>query len=136
MAAITSIELENLRQAAARGKSPNWTKAQINVANQVILQAGTYELDAIAPAIGVGAHQARWQNITDGVTTILGQNSHCAAAAVTGAPAFVKGIFTIAAQKTFELQHWGATTVATFGFGVQSNLGIEVYSSVYLKKIA
>lgn len=36
MAAVTAIELENLRQTAARNKSPNWTKAQINAAIQAI----------------------------------------------------------------------------------------------------
>ena len=43
--------------------------------NQITLAAGTYEVDIMAPAVGVNGHQARLRNITDGTTTLLGSSA-------------------------------------------------------------
>lgn len=106
--------------------------------NQVtITNPGTYEIEVFAPALGVDANQARWQNITDGTTAVLGILAHGTSVnPITGCIAIVKGVFTITASKVFELQHRCQTTQATLGFGNLLNVGVEVYSSVYLKKIA
>ena len=105
--------------------------------NQFVLDAGTYEIFASAPAFQVLAHQARLQNITDTATTIIGTGEYAGGSPnLVNTASLVIGEFTIAAQKTFELQHRCFATVSTNGFGVQSNVTTEVYSTVFLRKVA
>lgn len=104
-------------------------------ANRFTLPAGTYRIDANAPAEGVQNHCARLQNITDGVTTLDGSSE----LSLTASPnrSFIMGQFVIAAPKDFEIQHRGAITVANTGMGRQCAFGaIEVYTIVELLKVA
>lgn len=101
--------------------------------NQFTLSAGTYRIQASAPACQVAVHQARLQNVTDGTTTIVGTsefNTNGAQYAQTRS--VVSGRFTIATSKTFELQHRCSTTRSTYGFGFGATLTTEVYSVVEL----
>lgn len=104
--------------------------------NQFTLDAGTYVIDAQAPASEVGPHQTRLQNITDGTTTITGTTALAnSAASYSHAPSTLQGVFTIASSKAFELQHRCTSTKATSGFGLAANLTTEVYATVKLMKI-
>ena len=100
-------------------------------AGQVTLAAGTYRLRASAPAYLVERHQARWQNVTDGTTTLLGTSEF---ADTLQTRSLISGRFTISASKTFELQHRCETTRASDGFGVAGNFAAEVYAEVELWK--
>src|SRR4051794_9968990 len=42
--------------------------------NQITLDAGTYRVEASAPAFAVDHHQLRLQNITDNTTLLTGQS--------------------------------------------------------------
>ena len=104
-------------------------------ANQFTLPAGTYRIDANAPAEGVQNHCARLQNITDGLTTISGSSE----LSLTASPnrSFVMGQFVIASPKVFEIQHRGAITVLNTGMGRQCAFGaVEVFTIVELLKVA
>ncbi|MEP7291109.1 MAG: hypothetical protein ABI835_04970 [Chloroflexota bacterium] len=94
-------------------------------ANQVTLAAGTYQLRASAPAFSVGAHQTRWQNVTDGTTTLVGTSEY---ADTVQTRSGVAGRFTLSASKSFELQHRCATTRSADGFGVAADFAAEVYA--------
>lgn len=105
--------------------------------NQITLPAGTYFIQARAPASVVAANKAKLANITDTADTIIGPTEMADPGVVQHANATVVGRFTIAAQKVFELQHRCGTTRATNGFGQPSNLGVvEVYSEVMIWKVA
>jgi len=104
--------------------------------NQISLPAGTYLIEAAAPANRVDQHQLRVQNITDTSTSILGQNVWCYGVNLVSNMARVSGVFTIAATKTFELQHRGATTRSGDGFGLAAGWGTEVYASITIAKVA
>ncbi len=101
-------------------------------ASQITLDAGTYRLRATAPAFAVGAHQARWQNISDGVTTLVGTTEVADATAQAQTRSIVAGRFSISASKTFELQHRCATTRSSDGFGTAANFATECYGEVEL----
>ena len=101
-------------------------------ANQITLAAGTYRLRASAPAFAVGAHQARWQNVSDGVTVAVGTAEFADTAASAQTRSIIAGRFTISASKTFELQHRCATTRSTDGFGAAANFATECYAEVEL----
>lgn len=105
------------------------------LANQFTLPAGSYHVRATAPAFSVDVHQLRIQNITDGTTEVLGTNSHAKKFNNTisldgNTLAVVEGDFTIAASKTFELQHRSTNTQATNGFGIASGIDTETYANV------
>ena len=104
--------------------------------NQISLPAGTYLIEAAAPANRVDQHQLRVQNITDTSTSILGQNVWCYGVNLVSNMARVSGVFTIAGTKTFELQHRGAATRAGDGFGLAAGWGTEVYASITIAKVA
>ena len=97
--------------------------------NQITLAAGTYRLRASAPAWEVSLHQARWQNVSDGVTVALGTSENTAGVQTRS---IVAARFTISSGKTFELQHQGLATRSTDGFGVAAGFDTEVYSEVEL----
>ena len=103
--------------------------------NQFTLAAGTYKISAVVPAHQVGRHKAKLYNITDASDVIIGSSNFCNNTIATSEPSFVKGVFTIAGTKTFEIQHYCQITAATYGYGVESNFAVvEVYTIVELWK--
>ena len=101
--------------------------------NQFTLQAGTYHIDASCCAVGVDNHSARIYNVTDSSTTLTGLANKNQEDNVSDY-AHVRGQFTIAAAKTFELQHRCYTTVSTHGFGAYSSWNNNVYSIIEIHK--
>lgn len=102
--------------------------------NQITLPAGTFYVEVSAPAFAVDQNQARFQNITDSTTTIVGQCSYTAPA-VCAASAIIVGQFTISSSKTFEVQHQSNYTRANDGFGTQNAFGTQVYTTVSITKV-
>lgn len=105
--------------------------------NQITLPAGTYYIDASCPGYAVSRHKTRLENTTDTMTTLLGTSEHTnTTTSDTVTRSFIKGRFTIASEKIFEIQHRSLLTTATTGFGQASNFGVtEVYSIVQIWKV-
>ncbi len=104
-------------------------------ANQFTLEAGTYRIFASAPAFRSDKHQLRLYNITDGAMELLGTNCWNEAADTNAAThSFIFGRFTIAAQKTFEIQHQVSVSRATNGWGIANGFGDQIYTVVELWK--
>lgn len=104
--------------------------------NQITLPAGTYYIDARAPGFDCGAHKARLHNTSDATSTIIGSSETSVQGNETQTWSAVRGRFTIAAEKTFEIQHRCGTTKATAGLGNPANLGeVEVYTDVMIWKV-
>jgi hypothetical protein len=80
--------------------------------NVITLAAGTYRVLASAPAYHTDEHLIRLQNTTDASTTAYGTNAF--ASDTTGGESqtrsFIDFVFTIAAEKDFEVQHIVNTT--------------------------
>jgi hypothetical protein len=106
--------------------------------NQIILPSGTYYIHASAPAYSVDRHKLKLRNTTDSSDTLIGTSEQVENAGAGSNRSFVIGRFTIAAQKTFELQHRCTTTISTNGFGLSSTWSgeIEVYTDVQIWKVA
>lgn len=111
------------------------TKQVTLSSNQFTLPAGKYEIFATAPAFRVHPHQARMQNITDAVTTLLGTSEHTSNTDNPNTRSIIFGIFEITSSKTFEIQHQCTTTGATNGFGVAASFTDEIYTTVQLWRI-
>ena len=101
--------------------------------NQFTLQAGTYHIYASCCAVGVDNHNCRIYNTTDSATTLTGLANKNQEENVSDY-AHVRGQFTIAAAKTFELQHRCQTTVTTHGFGAYASWNNNVYSTIEIYK--
>ena len=107
--------------------------------NQMILPAGTYFIYATAPAMYVDQHKAKLANITDTSDILIGTNEQAGTDGVDyyTTHSKVSGRFTLAAQKTLELQHrCSATQAAGIGYGFATNFSVvEVYSDVQIWKV-
>jgi len=97
--------------------------------NQITLQPGTYECFIRAPAYMCALHQARLQNVTDGLTVLIGSSVLSASADNGYCDSVIMGSFTILAARVFEVQHRCSTTRAADGFGTANSFGLfEVYT--------
>ncbi|MCC6889610.1 MAG: hypothetical protein IT536_13835 [Hyphomicrobiales bacterium] len=103
--------------------------------NAVTLPAGSYFIVATAPTFAVGTHRLRLRNTSDGSDTLLGANASDGDLACC-TTAHLAGRFTIAAQKTFELQHRCSNGQATEGLGRAATFGVaEVYADCMIWKV-
>jgi hypothetical protein len=106
--------------------------------NQFVVPLGTWKIDGVVPAFYVGQHRAKLRNITASSDVLLGSAAHAGVSATDGATtvSIIKGVFTINASTTFEIQHRCNTTRATNGMGVPASFGdSEVYTQVTLTRI-
>lgn len=102
--------------------------------NQMTLTAGTYRMRARAPGYTVDRQKIRLYNVTDAVVIESGQSDFCGAYDAGTSWATLECRFTIAAGRALEIQHQVQSTSATYGLGVQSGFGTEVFTTVVLEK--
>ncbi len=105
--------------------------------NQITLPAGTYDVEASAPAAIVGRHKCKLYDTTGAADLLIGTSEVCTEATNVENRSFLRGRIVLSVQSVLELRHRCATTYAGGGFGVESNFGvIEVYADVLIRKIA
>lgn len=106
--------------------------------NQFTLQAGSYLIEASAPAYAVDGHRVRLYNATDSSVVQVGTSSYAREASGDLGFSFsnVFARVTITAAKAFEIQHRCNTTRSTTGLGVASTLDVEIYTTVKIFKEA
>lgn len=96
--------------------------------NQITLAPGTYRCAIHCPAMHVSGHQARLYNITDTAVILLGTSGYAFSTDDDNIPSWIYGRFTLAAQKTLEIQHRSIGTRSNYGFGYAANLADELYT--------
>jgi len=102
--------------------------------NIITLPAGTYEIDALAPAYKVNGHKLRLYNITDAVTTLVGTSCH--ANDIVSSISLIRGRFTLTSTKTFRLEHYTTSAEGTFGLGPAGGPSeVETYADVRIEKL-
>lgn len=121
---------------------------------QITLPAGTYEIDAsamvavtvVSAGAAIYAHRLEWYNTSDAGTVLHGPTFRPAFNTASELPisdvATLKGKFTIAAQKTFELRHWGHdenAVITTVIGGTHSGAGLgsfgEIFADILLRQL-
>lgn len=105
-----------------------------------ILNAGTYDFDAVSPAYLIGGYKIKLYNITDSsdVPDLLGNSTICGGAGSDTSVTFsrVYGEFTITSSKTFEIQYRSAVSKGTNGLGGAISFGDnEIYTQAKIIKI-
>jgi len=105
--------------------------------NQITLPSGTYYLEGFVPCYVSERNIIKLRNVTDSSDTLQSQNTFVSNASGTNVNIRISGRFTIAAQKTFEIQHRTNYNAGTEGFGVQMGFGFtEIYSDIQIWKVA
>lgn len=104
-------------------------------ANVFTLPAGTYDIEASAPAYKVSAHQIRLRS--PGVTNLLGTDEFAGNADTVQTRSFMAGQITINTPTAFAIEHYTGVAVASAGLGVFSGAGeaYHVYTMVKITKI-
>jgi hypothetical protein len=103
--------------------------------NQITLPAGTYRIDGHVPFYATQRSRAWLYNITDAAITLLGSSIYCSAGSAQ-LISLIRGKFTIAGTKVFELRQRVALTNASNGAGVESNFtGGEIYADIFITKV-
>ena len=104
--------------------------------NQITLPAGTYYINARQPFHADNGYiKVKLRNTTDSSDTLIGTSSYITANDVP-VDSWVIGRFTIASQKTFELQYRVGNGIATVGLGHHATYLTEVYADVQIWKVA
>ena len=85
--------------------------------NQFTLQAGTYLVNASAPARKVTTNQTALYNVTDSSYVQYGTVEIAHISYIGGSRSFISAKFTISGAKAFEIRHFSSHTQATNGFG-------------------
>jgi hypothetical protein len=127
-----------------------WTKRVLNTTNinniagasiassVITLPAGTYLVNASSPFYSVNAAKIRLQNTTDATTTITGTSEFFKSTTEGAGKSNLTGLFTITANKNFELQYYAQTVKATDGLGIPTSAASisEVYSVIEITRVA
>ena len=105
--------------------------------NQLTLPAGSYYVEALAPAQAVNCHKARLFNLTTGEELIMGTSEY----GTTSGPVTksqITGRFVLAGQSVVLLEHMCQSTDTLNGFGIAAGFagGSEVYSELKIWKVA
>ena len=105
--------------------------------NNFTLQAGTYFIEASAPAYKVNRHMIKLRQISGTATNIaFGTAEYCKDSYQGNNRSFLSTRFTITGETSYEIQHRGETTNSTYGFGVGSDMSTEIYTIVKIWKEA
>ena len=106
--------------------------------NQFTLGAGTYFIEAHAPAYRTNRHIARLQNITGSTTVQYGSAAYANSTGNVYNNSIVTARVTITGNTTFEIQHRSQSTSSTTGFGIDSSFtGVDsIYTIVKIFKEA
>lgn len=105
--------------------------------NRFTLGAGSYLVEASAPAYHLNSHQLRLYNATDTSVVQYGGNAYATAGDNVQTHAFVVARLTITGSKAFEIQHRCMTSKTSNGMGVSINFGnANIYTVVKIYKEA
>ena len=104
---------------------------------QIHIDPGTYIIDVKCPALGVGSHQIRVQNVTDNITEVFGTTacSHSDEHQTTSDASFHLTVIDIA--KDFQIPHRcsGGRPVDGLGKSTPFKDNMEVYSLMKIQKV-
>lgn len=103
--------------------------------NRFTLSAGTYSIDASAPAFGVDRHQIKLVQVETGLDILIGSTSVSHTVSPSTTHSLLTGEVIVADSGTFEIQHRCASSKANLGFGFAAGFGnSEVYTQVKVIK--
>lgn len=105
--------------------------------NQVTLPAGRYWASASGCVFGAGSHIIRLYNVSGSADLIIGHGVRIEATDnAHNSYSTLNGEFSLASSSSVRLEHYSASSQATFGLGRRCDLGItEVYSDLRIWRL-
>lgn len=104
--------------------------------NQFTLGAGTYLIEAEAPAYRIQYNQLRIYNATSSSSVQVGRSMYTDPTGNVFTVAAVAARVTITGSTAFEIQHRTYASLATYGFGIGTAFGDEIFTIVKIFKEA
>lgn len=107
-------------------------------ANAVSLPAGTYFIDATAPANEAQGHVARLFDVTNTAVILNGTSEYAAAgagASWTQSSSRIRGRFTLAGTVSVRIEHQVASSQGNDGYGRPHGFNIEIYTDAMIWKV-
>jgi len=105
--------------------------------NQVTLPAGTYEIEAVAPARAVNRNKLRLRDTTASADLVIGVGATFISSNDVQGNAVLNGRFTLSQTSVLELQHQCSSTKTTNGLGTATTFGdVEVYADVIIRQLS
>ncbi|MFL9960469.1 hypothetical protein PQR02_04895 [Paraburkholderia sediminicola] len=102
--------------------------------NLITLPAGTYRVQASAPAYQASVHQASLYNATDSSVLVVGTSEMSVGGNNVQTRSWVVGSFTLSAAKSVSIRHYTGIA-SSLGNPASDGLG-EVYTEVEITKVA
>ena len=105
--------------------------------NQFTLQAGSYLIEAQAPAYKTNRHMIKLYNVTASADIAFGSSMYANSGYLGNNISTLSTRITISAARTFEIRHRAHTTATTYGFGLGADFGNnELFTVVKIFKEA
>lgn len=101
--------------------------------NQIHLPAGTYDVQASAPAYQVQDHFTQLYDVTHGVQLVPGSAEYAGTSVGVAIRSLVAGRFTLAAAAVVELQHYCRNTINNQGLG--TGTGDQTIPPIYAQAV-
>ncbi|GAJ24027.1 unnamed protein product [marine sediment metagenome] len=92
------------------------------------MSPGTYRCLISAPAYHVHNHTIRLQNVSDATTLLVGTAEMTWSDGYVQTRSLLAGRFTLAAEKTLEIQHRCSVTTSNTGFGMATGYQDNIYT--------
>lgn len=106
------------------------------IANQISLNAGTYEVLIYATGNRTDQQRVSLYNVTDAAIEVLGSNQFAQDSNPQQNHAICFGRFTLAAAKTLEVRHYIQVALATEGLGLPVSDGrSEIYTDLMIREV-
>lgn len=104
--------------------------------NQIVLEAGQYEVRAVSKFYRTGRVQTRLYNATDNTPLALGTSCDARNLDTTDVSSHIDGFFEITDTKAIELQYQAVfAQSSSSALGRAASIGIEVYAIVSIRKL-
>lgn len=110
------------------------------LSNRFTLPAGTYHVQASAPAYSDGEHvsfhKAILYDVTHSATLLIGTSERLLSINEDSNRSFIDGVITLTEETAMEIRHRCSVSMGTTGFGAACSFGVsEVYTQVSIVKI-
>jgi hypothetical protein len=104
--------------------------------NQITLPAGSYYIEASAPAFKVGLHMTLLYDVTNSATLKRGTSEFTnSGGGYAQTRSFLRTFFTLTGEADIEFRHRCQTTYASSGFGSATSFTTEVYADVIIWRV-
>lgn len=99
------------------------------------LSSGTYLIEWTAPAYACDRHQTRLYDTTNSAVIQYGNGNYANSSNAIENLSVGSAIVVISSDTGYKIEHQCGTDSVTQGFGVEANIGTEVYAQVKITKI-